>query len=54
MATGGRTQPVVWRELQGEVRDEAWRAMLRTWPSHAEYEERTDRAIPVFLLTRLA
>ena len=28
-----------------------WQVMLRTWPNYAKYEERTDRTIPVFLLT---
>ncbi|MEV7430115.1 nitroreductase family deazaflavin-dependent oxidoreductase [Nocardioides sp. NPDC092400] len=52
-ALGGRTLPVAWRELEGEDRARAWAVMLRTWPNYATYEERTDRTIPVFLLTPL-
>jgi deazaflavin-dependent oxidoreductase (nitroreductase family) len=44
--------PVTAHELEGEERAEAWQAMLRGWPNYAKYEERTDRVIPVFRLTR--
>jgi deazaflavin-dependent oxidoreductase (nitroreductase family) len=40
------------REVEGEERAERWEVMLRTWPNFATYEERTDRLIPVFELTR--
>ncbi len=40
------------REVEGEERDRRWQVMLRTWPNFARYEERTDRLIPVFALTR--
>jgi deazaflavin-dependent oxidoreductase (nitroreductase family) len=40
------------RELDGEERAAAWRTMLATWPNYAKYEERTDRTIPVFRLSR--
>ena len=43
---------VTWRELDGPERATAWQAMLDVWPNYAKYEERTDRVIPVFLLTR--
>lgn len=39
-------------ELSDPERDEAWQVMLRTWPNYAKYEQRTDRLIPVFRLTR--
>ena len=44
--------PVSARELEAEERTAAWEAMLRGWPNYAKYEERTDRVIPVFRLTR--
>jgi deazaflavin-dependent oxidoreductase (nitroreductase family) len=47
-----KTFPVTATELQGPDRDAAWRTMLKTWPNYAKYEERTDRTIPVFRLTR--
>jgi deazaflavin-dependent oxidoreductase (nitroreductase family) len=48
-----RRIPVVATELEGADRAAAWQTMLRTWPNYAKYEERTDRTIPVFRLTRL-
>lgn len=49
--TGHASYDVTARELAGEERDRMWQVMLRTWPNYAKYEERTDRLIPVFLLT---
>lgn len=40
-------------ELSGEARETAWHTMLATWPNYAKYEQRTDRLIPVFRLTRV-
>lgn len=51
VSIGGRSHPAVARELSGEERAEAWQHMLRTWPNYAKYAERTERVIPVFLLT---
>ena len=39
-------------ELAGTERAEARQVVLRTWPVFAKYEERTDRTIPIFRLTR--
>ncbi len=47
-----REVPVRAEELGPEDRARAWQVMLRTWPNFAKYEERTDRLIPVFRLTR--
>jgi deazaflavin-dependent oxidoreductase (nitroreductase family) len=44
---------VAWRELDGPDRADAWQAMLDVWPNYANYEERTDRLIPVFRLRRV-
>lgn len=44
--------PVTAREVEGDERAQRWQVMLRTWPNFAKYEERTDRLIPVFELTR--
>ncbi len=41
------------RELSDPERAEAWKVMVATWPNYAKYEERTDRLIPVFRLTRV-
>jgi deazaflavin-dependent oxidoreductase (nitroreductase family) len=40
-------------ELADPERAEAWQHMLRTWPNYAKYEQRTDRLIPVFRLSRI-
>ena len=49
---GRETFAVTATELTGEDRVAAWRTMLDVWPNYAKYEERTDRVIPVFRLTR--
>ena len=50
---GKRKFAVTARELADPERAEAWQHMLRTWPNYAKYEQRTDRLIPVFRLTRV-
>ncbi|GAA1797209.1 nitroreductase family deazaflavin-dependent oxidoreductase [Nocardioides hankookensis] len=52
IAYDGQRVPVVAAELADDDRAAAWQVMLRTWPNFAKYEERTDRLIPVFRLTR--
>ena len=47
---GGRTE-VTPRQVEGGERTELWQVMIRTWPNYAKYAERTDREIPVFVLT---
>jgi deazaflavin-dependent oxidoreductase (nitroreductase family) len=47
----GREVPVHAREVTGEERERLWRVMNRTWPNYDKYAERTDRVIPVFVLT---
>jgi deazaflavin-dependent oxidoreductase (nitroreductase family) len=41
------------RELEGEEREIWWRRANETWPAYDGYQTRTDRQIPVFLLTRI-
>ncbi|WP_448811627.1 nitroreductase family deazaflavin-dependent oxidoreductase [Agromyces bauzanensis] len=41
------------RELEGEEREIWWRRANETWPSYDQYQTKTDRQIPVFLLTRI-
>ncbi len=39
------------RELPvGPERDEWWTRAVETWPTYGEYQKKTDRLIPVFLL----
>ncbi|GAA4379873.1 nitroreductase family deazaflavin-dependent oxidoreductase [Agromyces bauzanensis] len=42
------------RELEGEERGIWWRRANETWPSYDEYQTKTGRQIPVFLLTRIS
>ena len=42
------------RELDGEEREIWWRRANETWPSYDQYQTKTDRQIPVFLLTRIS
>jgi len=37
------------RELQGDERSEWWKRAVAAYPPYAEYQEKTERVIPVFL-----
>jgi len=39
------------RELQGAERDTWWDRAVAAYPDYAEYQKKTDRTIPVFVLT---
>jgi deazaflavin-dependent oxidoreductase (nitroreductase family) len=39
------------REVQGADRDAWWERAVAAWPDYAEYQKKTDRVIPVFVLT---
>ncbi len=41
------------REVTGDERAIWWARSLETWSPYAEYQTKTDRPIPVFVLTRL-
>jgi len=38
------------RDARGEERERLWRAMNEIWPHYDEYQTKTDRQIPVFVL----
>jgi F420H(2)-dependent quinone reductase len=38
------------RELSGQERDAWWERAVAVWPDYAEYQTKTEREIPVFLL----
>jgi deazaflavin-dependent oxidoreductase (nitroreductase family) len=42
------------RELSGEERDVWWERAVEVWPDYAEYQTKTERQIPVFILERSA
>ncbi len=37
---------------EGEERERLWKAMAEVWPDYDDYAKRTDREIPVVILTR--
>lgn len=41
------------REVFGEEKAAWWERAVATWPDYAEYQTKTDRQIPVFVLTPL-
>jgi deazaflavin-dependent oxidoreductase (nitroreductase family) len=45
-----RTWTVRARELEGEERELWWKRCVAAYPPYAEYQEKTDRLIPVFVL----
>jgi deazaflavin-dependent oxidoreductase (nitroreductase family) len=42
------------REVTGPDREEWWKRAVGAYPPYAEYQEKTDRRIPVFVATRRA
>ncbi len=38
------------RELSGDEREQWWNRAVDVWPDYAEYQTKTDRQIPVFVL----
>ncbi|MFE7108609.1 nitroreductase/quinone reductase family protein [Streptomyces sp. NPDC057575] len=46
----GRDVPVHATLLEGEVREEVWRAALKFWPPYATYQARVEREIRLFRL----
>jgi deazaflavin-dependent oxidoreductase (nitroreductase family) len=40
------------REVSGEERELWWERAVEVWPDYAEYQTKTDRQIPVFVLER--
>ena len=50
---GPRTQDMRARQVSGEERAQWWERAVAAYPPYAEYQERTDREIPVFVLEPL-
>ena len=42
------------REVSGDERAVWWERAVEAWPAYADYQTKTDRIIPVFVLTPLA
>ena len=49
---GSEKHTYVARVLEGEERAEWWDYSVATWATYGEYQKKTDREIPVFLLER--
>jgi deazaflavin-dependent oxidoreductase (nitroreductase family) len=47
---GTRTWAAVAREITGDERAQWWQRCVAAYPPYAEYQEKTDRLIPVLLL----
>ena len=47
---GSRTWDMVAREVTGDERAQWWERAVAAYPPYAEYQEKTDRQIPVFVL----
>lgn len=48
---GTRTADYEAREVTGEEKAIWWQRALEVWPDYADYQRKTDRDIPVFVLT---
>ncbi|MBV8984281.1 MAG: nitroreductase family deazaflavin-dependent oxidoreductase [Acidimicrobiia bacterium] len=51
---GAEPFPVRVREVDGDERAAWWERAVAAYPPYAEYQERTDRTIPVFVASRAA
>ncbi len=47
---GTVTKTYIAREVEGEERAEWWERAVAAYPAYAEYQQKTDRQIPVFVL----
>jgi deazaflavin-dependent oxidoreductase (nitroreductase family) len=47
---GDKVLALTARELDGTERDEWWRLAVEAFPPYAEYQTKTTRQIPVFVL----
>ena len=49
---GPQKWDMVAREVTGEEKALWWKRAVEVWPDYAEYQKKTDREIPVFVLER--
>ena len=50
---GPEKHTYVARLAEGEERAEWWQYAVETWPTYGEYQKKTDREIPVFVLEEI-
>jgi deazaflavin-dependent oxidoreductase (nitroreductase family) len=48
---GATTKDYAAREVFGDEKGVWWERAVAAWPDYAEYQAKTDRQIPVFVLT---
>ncbi|PEG36688.1 nitroreductase [Mycolicibacterium agri] len=48
---GDTTREYIAREVFGDEKATWWKRAVEVWPDYAEYQKKTDREIPVFVLT---
>jgi deazaflavin-dependent oxidoreductase (nitroreductase family) len=51
---GGRTIPVVAEQLHGAEREAVWQRLVATAPRFAQYQQKTDRELPIIRLTEVS
>jgi len=51
---GGVKRDYTAREVSGDERAVWWERAVEAWPAYADYQTKTDRIIPVFVLTPLS
>ena len=51
---GSTTRDYEAREVFGDEKATWWGRAIEAWPDYADYQEKTDRQIPVFVLTPLS
>lgn len=47
---GPQVQEMLARELTGQEREEWWQRAVEAYPSYADYQRKTERQIPIFVL----
>ena len=47
---GATKRDYIAREITGEEKAEWWKRAVEAWPDYAEYQKKTDREIPLFVL----
>jgi deazaflavin-dependent oxidoreductase (nitroreductase family) len=48
----GEEVPVRASDAEGEERERLWKLMVEVWPAYDDYQAKTDREIPVVVLSR--
>jgi deazaflavin-dependent oxidoreductase (nitroreductase family) len=52
LQVGAEVFDAVARDARDDERDELWAIMVKEWPAYDEYQTKTERRIPIVVLTR--